>query len=278
MNVNFVTSLGDEIASKRIRINVLAKGLEDLGHSVLITDKPMQADYNVFTKHRTEDAEMAIACKQKSGKVVFDICDDHFQGSPAGHYLRMCAFADIVTVPTPGLADRVYWYTGITPKIVPDPYENLLKPPRAPKKKRVLWYGHSSNLKALTPLPDEYHLRVLSNMPSEFGEYIPWSLEEQEKQLEWCDVVILPQTDTKKNLSKTHNRATTALRAGRYVVASPWPAEYEIYPIWRGDIEEGLKWAFDNPDNALKAIEKSQQISERFAPDAIAKIWVEACA
>lgn len=280
MNINFVTVLGDEIASKRLRINILAQALQDMGHVPIISNAPLKdADIVVFSKHkRADESEMAIACKGKT-KIVFDLCDDHFQGSKAGHYLRMCSLADVVTVSTPQLAERVYWYTGMHPKIIHDPYENGIKAAKAPsQKKRVLWHGHGTNLNALKPLPEEYSLRVLCNKPSEIGDYRPWSMEELEEGLEWCDVVIIPQTDDKKNLVKTHNKATTSLRAGRYVVASPWPEAYSVYPIWRGDIEEGLKWAFENPENAMKVVEKCQQISEQFSPESMAKAWLEAVA
>ncbi len=279
MQVCFVTVQGDQFASRRLRTNSLALTLNKMGHECIVSDVPKQSDVVVFSKHqRPTEVDMAEACRGKA-KVVFDICDDHLQGKMASHYLQMIHAADVVTCSTEEMAKRVRYYTAVEAKVIHDPYENALKAPRAPsQKKRVLWHGHSSNLPALQPLPEDYTLRVLCNKPSEIGEYIPWSLDELEKQLDWCDVVIIPQTDEPKNRVKTHNKATTSLRAGRYVVASNVQPEYAIYPIWRGDIEEGLKWAFDNPDNALKAVEKSQQISEQFSPDAMAKAWLEAVA
>lgn len=263
------------VASYRYRCLIPMRGLRRLGQECVIG----LADTTVFSKHYVTDSlQAARGLKQAGGRVLVDICDDHFGGKFDEHYRGLCEAADVVTVPTAGMADRVLAETGRTAELVPDPYEYPLAVPAMPSGtvKRLLWYGHPSNLSGLQrvlPALKGYEVLVASSQPLEGAKFMPWSREGMLLAYAWCDAVIIPVEDTDKAACKSPNRLVEAVRQGRYVISEPLPS-YEPYGMWSGDIAEGLERVKADPAAALQAVGAAQGVVERLNnPLEISKVW-----
>jgi hypothetical protein len=149
--------------------------------------------------------------------------------------------------------------------VIPDPFEYPLKKPHC-KGVNLLWYGHQVNRASLERILPEiagYHLRVVSN----FAGSIPWSKKTMLKEFAQADIVVLPATETYKSA----NRAIEAIRQGCFVVAEPHPA-LEGFPIYIGNIKDGIEWTLKNKANRL--ISKAQSfVTEKFSPQTLSAKW-----
>jgi hypothetical protein len=82
-----------------------------------------------------------------------------------------------------------------------------------------------------------------------------------------ADIVVIPATA----LYKSANRAIEAIRQGCYVVAEPHPA-LEGFPIYIGNIKEGIEWTTQQDMNEL--ISKAQKfVMEEFSPATLIDRW-----
>ena len=174
------------------------------------------------------------------------------------------------------------------------------KAPQQPAPLQLLWFGHQSGLPALqaflpeleaagaaSPLALEivcasgFGGEELAAAPGRTGKlaarFTPWSLAATWSALARCDLVILPALASEAARStKSANRLTEALRAGRYVLAHAVPS-YEEYRecAWVSeDLVTGLRWAMRNPELVLTQIANGQrQVRERLLPTVVAARW-----
>lgn len=214
--------------------------------------------------------------RELKGPVIWDVCDDHFNDKQGFYYRAVAEIAHTITVPTEGMRQRVLASTGREAFVVADPYEfpEVKATMKSGWAKNLFWYGHKSNLLGLMENREAFEGRELQIVSNYQGCH-PWSWENMLKGFDWCDVVPIPVLQDEKNQAKSPNRMVEAIRQGRYVVANPLPA-YEGYGMWQGDLKEGLQWVDDNPDYALEAVRKAQQIvEEKHAPNIIAAQWLK---
>lgn len=212
-------------------------------------------DIVIFPKHVVSPE----AVRRFHGIKLWDVCDDHFDDVLASYYRRMLKVVDVITCTTDYLAQRIKSICGRDAHVIGDPLEFKSRLPQVSKPKRLLWYGHSSNLRALAPLDlSAFELRIITN--AEGRHFTPWSLDAMREGLDWCDCVIIPVLEDGKGpakAAKSSNRMTEAINAGRYVVANPMPA-YSDYGMWQGDIMEGLEWLSSHQQQALSDLTASQ--------------------
>jgi glycosyltransferase involved in cell wall biosynthesis len=304
MKIGFVKTADNNMASVRYRINLPAAALLNRGHEVKMVDSYFtlkdyqhKLDYHIFGKHFNPDGDYQTAniIKDDGGKVVFDICDNHFENQYAPYYKAMCSLADVVTCNTPVMQDIIKSYTGKNSQIIDDPYEyEELEPQFTPGQNpiQILWYGHFTNLntvevmgKDLRKLEESINLTVLSNMRSKapvedhniFITFLTWNSDLQRKLIEKTNFIALPtilNDDTKR--TKSHNRLVEGIRSGRFVLAYPLPS-YERFKdfCWVGeDFSDGICWADDNPEQVLQRIKDGQEyLKETLSPDHIAQQW-----
>jgi len=295
------------MASMRYRIMAPGIALGKRGHEVKIVDKlsgygePIP-DWLIFSKHfnKARDLDMAYRSKDRGQKIVFDICDNHFQNQSHGRYYgTMTELADVVTCNTPVMKEVIKDQTKVDAIVVDDPYdleerEAKFIPNQDPI--RILWYGHFTNLDTLHPLiiqlnqlTEQIELVVISNHAAMSNNtagncrisYESWSTGTMRRWLDWCNFITIPTIlgDPKK-MTKSHNRVTDGIRSGRFVLAHPLPS-YERYRdkyAWVGeDLADGIVWADENPDLALSYIKEGQEyIRENLSPDKIAQQWEKA--
>jgi hypothetical protein len=199
--------------------------------------------------------------KARGAWVVVDFCDDHFDWV---HYQEALRLADAVTCPTEAMA-KIIKEHGRDATVIPDPYEYPKAKPHY-KGTNLLWYGHKVNKKSLERImPDleGYPLRVVSN----FDGAISWSHETMLEEFAKADIVVIPKTED----YKSPNRAIEAIRQGCYVVAEVHPS-LEKFPIWLGDIKEGIEWTKSQNMNEL--ISKAQKfVTAEYSPKILIDKW-----
>lgn len=223
-------------------------------------------DVVIASKHGWPDSAVVGA-----GKLVFDVCDDHFSGPHAAHYVNWCRSADAVTCNTSGMARVIQHATGRTATVIGEPHEQPECEPRI--NEHLLWFGHRSNLDDLQrvlPSLGERPITVLTNLPTE-GPVKRWTREAMDAAFERCGLVILP---TGRRQAKSANRAVESIRRGLFVVAEPLPAYSEL-GVWIGDIAQGVQWALSHQEDALMRVAVAQAyVAEEFSPRRIAEQWL----
>jgi hypothetical protein len=205
-------------------------------------------------------------------KIIFDICDDHFNDKWGIHYRRGCELADAIVCNSEAMQLIIKEETGRDAFIIEDPYEDDEHEPAFGDS--LLWFGHSTNFpdlaRVIPTLDRDVELQIVSNIEGA----TQWTPQSMDLALKKCGMVIIP---TGKSVAKSANRMIKALRYGRFVVAEPLPAHHEIEGPWLGTISKGIKWAIDNPQRVLDRIRQGQDsIRERFSPETIGKKWLEA--
>jgi len=199
--------------------------------------------------------------KARGAWVVVDFCDDHFDWV---HYKEALRLADAVTCPTEAMAQIIKGH-GRDAMVIADPYEYPEAKPHY-NGVNLLWYGHAVNrhsLERVMPDLEGYPLRVVSN----FGGAIPWSHETMLEEFARTDIVIIPKTEE----YKSPNRAIEAIRQGCFVVAEPHPS-LKDFPIWLGDIKEGIEWT--KQQNVNELIFKAQKfVTEWYTPKILIDKW-----
>jgi hypothetical protein len=256
--------------------------------------------------------ELVARLRDRGVKVLADYSDDHFTHPSFGPvYRELGNSVDRVTASTPALAAVLEAQTASPVSVITDPVEGQRGDPRddafpADREVSLLWFGHPTNLDTL-----KYGLRQLESAqvpyrltlitaPRAGGEriaadvseswrgtgrscrFVPWSVEAVFSALRECDATVIPSDpfDPRK-LVKSPNRFTEALWAGRFVLAHPLPAYEELAAYgWVGeDLADGLMWYARNRDAAAARVQDGQSaVAERFAPQAVARVWREVIA
>lgn len=173
---------------------------------------------------------------------------------------------------------------------------------------RILWFGHQSNLdevQEFLPTLDRWaearskvvefsivtaagfgvEMMVEERKSAKGGVRIrhhEWTSGIAEAALRECDFVIIPATlQNLRKRSKSANRLTESLHAGRYVLAHPVPSylEFADYAWINNDLLEGMDWALANPDLVVSQIKAGQSlIRQYYLPAEIASQWEKALA
>lgn len=291
MNINFVTTSNETLASHRYHNLIPAKELIKLGHKVSINLWPQdEFEYYIFSKH-LNNAEYFYAHKLKSQgkKVIFHCCDNHFETKFKQYYRMMIGIADLVISSTKEMARIIEEKTGIKAVVIPDTYELNMAEPQfelcsSQILPKVLWFGHHSNLSGLIKLfpLDNIDLTICTTAGINLQglNVVVWSLETLKNLLKLCNVVIIPSDITDRNIVKSHNRLIESVISGKFVIASPLPA-YEEYRDWMyiGDVKKGLEWLKEQKaDDIKKRIADCQQyIVTNYSREKIGKLWEMAC-
>lgn len=224
----------------------------------------------VFSKHFHD---LNMVCEFK-GKIVYDICDHHFDGKLGDYYRDMSKLADVIICPTQELQKVILRETGKLAYIIPDPYEYPLRPPAVSDS--LLWFGHPSNLPSLTTVRDEITLplTVISQKVDYWHPITPWSPRAMTEAFAASPIVIIPTVDSEKARCKSANRMIEAIRSGLFVIAGESPAHEEFRDYtWIGSITEGLKLP---REQMLDRIVKGQAYIEKYSPESIGALWKQA--
>ncbi len=250
------------IASYRFRVSMPAAALSELGYQAGPVEQfgIDQCDVVVFSKsYSPADLALARAVRKRGGRVIFDLCDNHFY-NPFGlrkyeegqvRIREMMSIADGTICTTDALARTIAKETGDAVKamVVGDAAERLkFRRKAAPVDDRrldLLWFGsHGSpnapgGMEDLALIEEELsalaglrpiRLTVCSNHEAKFRaitksmafetRYVEWSLESFARAMRAADAAVIPINRNPFTDSKSHNRLTSALYAGLPVVAT----------------------------------------------------------
>lgn len=248
--IGYCVPIDPRLASFRLRVDLPSRHL-GLPHVIGAVGNP-----TFFFKN----GNPSLARRLKN--VVYDVVNAHFQDPD---YRLMCDTASVVTCSSDAMRGIVKDATGRDAVVIPDPYENALQAPMVAGE-RVLWFGHQANIESLRPYRD---------LDVDICSAGVWSLANEAKSLESAGVVLLTGT----NPGASANRVVKAIRAGRFVVApedspSSWRELSEF--IWLGDVRKGVRWAFDNREEACRKVLAGQSyVASRFSPQLIGSQWAD---
>ena len=147
-------------------------------------------------------------------------------------------------------------------------------------KVNLVYYGSDGNYRQLDfskynfPNSD---LTIVTNIKDNNIEQ--WSFENQGKWVRNADMIILPvDNNNPMAMYKGNNRPVDAIRMGRFVLTNaqiPSWLKLKEY-MWVGDLEEGYKWAINNPNEVIKRIKSGQSfIEETYTTPIIKQKWEE---
>lgn len=310
--------LTSDMASMRYRVIIPARYLatkQTYQQGFLTTPKQFdinniapivnQQDIIIFSKSfNLANEQIALYAKNQGVKVIFDICDNHFESTKlAQRYKNLVYLADKIVVNTPLMAEIVKHHTNKAATIIPDPYEGQQYPPYFqpnPKQLNLLWFGSHTNLDSLqamiptlVPLsqkiPLKLHIITSPNMGMEqacqqFNEqsecfqlqFSAWSLETTQRAIQQADIVTIPSMPNERKIVKSPNRLIESLWAGRFVVAHPLPS-YQEFAQWawiNENLTNGIVWALQNPTQVTQNAHIAQQyIAQNYSPEKIGLLW-----
>lgn len=296
------------IASFRFRVAAPVGLLRARGRQVELVDADGldACDIVVFSKtYGRADQAAARAVRGRGGKVIFDLCDNHFY-NPFGlprydrareDILAMMALTDTVICTTSALAEVIHAETAgaVSAVVVADLPERPILPVRAERRPGapldLLWFGSHGSPNASSGMSDILLIRaelealaaggrasltVCSNNRDKFDaeiapmrmptRYVEWSEAAYLWALGEADAVILPITINPFTACKSHNRLTSALYVGKPTLATTIESYRELGAYCRLDAwSDGLAGLLDDYEG--------ESVRARSARDFIDAVW-----
>lgn len=266
VDVGYIVTVDPWLASYRFRVAIPAP------HTGLSYSIGEPGEVSFFYKH-FEPIEIAQSAKESGSRIVYDVVNEHLEGEKGVYYRSMIALADAVTCGSEWMRRRILDATGKTATVIDDPWETDEAETQC-EGRDVLWFGHGANLRSALHAFDAVFAAkanpvVCSN--AQHKAIVPWSPEEERRQLERCALVLL----TASNPGASTNRVVKALRSGRFVIAQDIESWRELRDyIWIGDIRQGVEWALSNRQQALEKVRAGQEyVREKKSPQAIGRAW-----
>jgi len=284
-SVNIISHSNEGLASHRMRCVIPCEGLNLLGeYEAAVTEQPNYSkDVNIFHKHLKPEENLYHALQiQDLSKIIFDVCDDHFDKQHGNYYRMMCSYAHVITCNTANMQQRIYEELGRLAQICSDPITFPYHEPSYSETPDIVWYGHATNVFSIVPFFDRVdRLTVITNVRLPFHDKVRtkfWKPGLVEETIHKYDVVVIPRINTPEANKKSPNRAVDALHAGRFVIAESEEVYGELAGfIFLGTIEEGIEFYKNNPDKVLEMIKKGQEyVLDKYNHKEIAQQWARA--
>jgi hypothetical protein len=285
--ISFVTGGNEGIASFRYRILAPSQFLgQHMIQTTVSTDAAPDASVVIFSKHWTyNDWSYAWFCKERGQKVIFDVCDDHFEGKLSEHYFRMCSIADLVICNSHEMQARIKEVLHKDSIVIEDPVISRQQPYTRDKTPSGLWYGQAMNINGLYQVyTGNYPLEIAMpgniELPPQFennlvnlSQWHPGIVGEASQRNSYA---ILPYRQGKN--AKSANRVLEALWCGLPVITDPIPA---VVDLGRNGIRylgvdcensEIMEYMLDT--DFTEEMQSAQKLIElKYSPEAIASKW-----
>jgi len=254
--------------SYRSRARLVGKCIDNIGIA-------LNNDMVVLGRIHTEkDVE---SLRNNNIRYIHDICDNKWPMlEKLWSNTNMSATA--ITTTCNELKKLIETKTNKPVFIIPDPTERDEEPVKFepnPARLNAVYYGSAGNLKQIDWSQydlSNVNLKIISNEGPIF-----WDFKTQGEIVRQSDVVLLPvNNDHDMTQYKGNNRPVDALRQGRFVITNATIPSWQKLNkfIWCGDINEGIKWAINNPKEVIKKVEEGQKlIRSIYTPEAITKEW-----
>ena len=259
----FIHRGGPQMASYRYRAQMPADYLK-----TSVNGGP--CEIAVFSKPCEEDLALAKDLKAKGSKIVVDFCDDHFKHKSLGMiYREMAEIADHIVCPTDVMASRIPVTRPMA--VIPDPAETQARIPHADGDS-LLWFGHSSNLKAIEPHAKLPNLRIVSG-PKSFDGVTLWSPQNIKRAMAEANICLFPTVNGDEY--KSNNRFINAVNAGLFPVCNQHPSYAEFKGLaWLGGIQEGLRWCSQESEYLDDLVLEMQEIiKNKYSIDVVGEQW-----
>lgn len=298
------------LASIRLRCLEIAPHLAKLGHRPrLVIDRDVPAmvrdgsfqEADAYINFKTTfNLEHYLAEAVGAGKpVIFDICDNAFEGRDAAANDSLLSLATLATTPTGTLANLIQ-ARGAHAVEIPDCLEGAgdTIPSAAPSREvRLLWFGRRQNAQPLLEcLPDfsnrrddpPRHLTIVCDRATELAEEIKarsdalavtpveWSPSALSAALADCHIVLTPMSTGPRYVTKSANRLTHALYNSRPVATHPfanldWLTQHVT-------VAEDLAVAVDTmladwPGTVERTSAGREAVVEHLHPSVVAQQW-----
>lgn len=275
LKVTFMAHRDGELASDRLRAQIPVEHLKQMGVDAHVRrpgDLDTQRHDRILVASKHSWNQDIIAGYRA---VVFDVCDNHFEGPYGSHYRTMVGECDACVVSTAALSQRIHEVTGSRAIVIDDPYEIAEREVRIGDT--LLWFGHALGLGALRDSLEQLKGRRLEICTNIIEGVTPCGVTEYSQEalalaLVRAGLVILPVGD----LCKSANRAVHAIRAGRMPICHPMPAYDELsafVPV-APDLGAGVAECIADKRRAAQRLVHAQQyVDWRFDPRRIALQW-----
>lgn len=288
--VSFVTGGNEAVASFRYRVLAPSQFLSQYLIQPTVSSQAAQDAFAViFSKHWTfNDWSYAWFCRSRGQKVIFDICDDHFEDNLADHYLRMIDVADTLVCNSEMMRQRILEVTGRTATVIEDPVISRRQDYNPDKPMRALWYGQSMNIQGLYDIYNgKYPLEVAVpsskfEPPEAFSSPLvalsQWHPGIVGEAAQRNSMAILPYRQGK--LAKSANRVLEALWCGLPVATDPIPA---VEDLGKNGIRYlGIDYGSDEIVQEMHKMDFTEEmmaaqklIQANYSPEAIAAKWAK---
>lgn len=288
--ISYVTTGHDNIASFRYRIACPSNILAKKGIRPVIDPKAdPKASVVCFSKHWTyNDWSYAKFCRLRGQKVIFDVCDDHFQKEGLKeHYLRMVDVANVVTVNSETMRQTVLEATGRDSIVIHDPVLSPRQEFKGVLPLHLVWYGQVMNLQGLFDVYTEeleYPLEIVIgapvNPPEHFKkDHVSWTQWHKDviaQVAKKATVALLPYRQGKD--AKSANRVLEALWSGMPVITDRIPSVAALGDNGIIDLKEagGLPQAITQMylRGMDKEVPEAQSlIAKTYSPEAVGSQW-----
>ncbi len=252
--INFVETGDETSASHRFRAIKPYEVLTKLGHTVTIRKFPrLDADVNVFQKHFLQD-QVLDWMKKVPTKIIFDVCDDHFDRKHGKFYFSAVSNANLITCTNKRMEKRLKeLFPDSKVFVYYDPINSLQSDStKSFSPTKAIWFGHSTNLEDARPWLEEalkigLDLTAHTNIPVQGDvpfQYIPFTPGWMEENLKNYNLVLLPTGNQPWVNMKSENRFVDALNAGCLVITNnnTLYGDLVAYGIYEtGSLKSGLE-------------------------------------
>lgn len=253
IRIQYLSQNENNSAGYRLRAKRVAELLVSKGACIASFSNKLFTNASVVViskKYGMRFIMMAALHKILGKKIIYDLCDiiQNGDGGIPTKLNLMCRIADIVTVSSFKIAEKLYYsIPSLEVEVIDDIAESVdfVEIPEGRitnAAKTVLYFGNELNTgkrsySLLRPyaenLPIDSEMVICSNNRAEFHKefsgvdrvrYYEWSPELFTELIAVADVVILPFCQDEKSLARSSNRLTLALAAGKLVLATPIPS------------------------------------------------------
>jgi len=297
------------LASVRLRTAVCAASMQATGWHVTVGDTiTHEPDIVVVGKPGANQIEARGSlwlrqlrdCRVRRSTIAVDYTDNHlaFNSPMTRFYSEVFTLCDFGIVPSAHMRNLLSNYWPGRTQIIEDPIEVPSLPPKEELQhpRRILWFGHASNLNYLVQfvndclrpcssldlliVTDSNGLEFLkrSNIRRINGlsiSFLPWSVQNMIEAARVSDACIIPSdtTDPAKS-GASSNRLITALALGLPTAAEKL-SSYEEFSEHFVDLRSNAFSGFlENPTNFSHLVRSAQlEIVSRFSRDMISAAW-----
>jgi len=262
----------------------------------VITDLEDVTEDDIVVLGRIHEKEHVNKFRKLNISFIHDICDNKYlptddpgaQAKLLSLWRHTNQFALTITTTCDELKEYIQTKVDKPIFVIPDPTERDEEPVKFLFNNQIemIYYGSWGNYEQLDLNKYKFKdtsLKIITNQSKhhtfDTRKLIKWNFQTQGDLVRQSDIVLLPvNNDFEMSKYKGNNRPVDAIRQGRFVITNATTKSWLKLKdfMWCGDIEEGFKWAINNPVQVKEKITLGQKyVRENYSVDVISKKWLE---